>query len=62
MKIKKINLKKSKSKEIKPQYLEKMINHIITEYEKQISNLKELKNKLVSDDLFESDISNENLN
>ena len=55
-------LKKSKSKEIKPQDLEKMINHIITEYEKQLSNLKELKNKLVSDDLFESDISNENLN
>ena len=54
--------KKSKSKEIKPQDLEKMINHIITEYEKQLSNLKELKNKLVSDDLFESDISNENLN
>ena len=54
--------KKSKSKEIKPQDLEKMINHIITEYEKQLSNLNELKNKLVSNDLFESDISNENLN
>ena len=47
-------LKKSKSKEIKSQDLEKMINHIITEYEKQLSNLKELKNKLVSDNLFES--------
>ena len=49
--------KKSKSKEIKPQDLEKMINHIITEYEKQLSNLKELKNKLVSNDLFESEVS-----
>ena len=53
---------KPKAKQIKPQDLEKMINHIITEYEKQLSNLKELKNKLVSDDLFESDISNEILN
>ena len=50
-------LKKSKSKEIKPQDLEKMINHIITEYEKQLSNLKELKNKLVSDNLYESEVS-----
>ena len=50
-------LKKSKSKEIKPQDLEKMINHIITEYEKQLSNLKELKNKLVSDNLYESQVS-----
>ena len=31
-----------------------MINHIITEYEKQLSNLKEMKNKLVSENLFES--------
>ena len=37
--------------------LEKMINQIITEYEKQLSSLKELKNKLVSDNLFESDKS-----
>ena len=49
--------KKSKSKEIKPQDLEKMINHIITEYEKQLSNLKEMKNKLISDNLFESEVS-----
>ena len=37
-----------------------MINHIITEYEKQLSNLKELKNKLVSNDLFESEIPHAN--
>ena len=49
--------KKFKSKEIKPQDLEKMINHIITEYEKQLSNLKEMKNKLISDNLFESEVS-----
>ena len=52
--------KKPKQKEIKPQDLEKMINRIITEYEKQLSNLKELKNKLVSNDLFESETSNAN--
>ena len=34
-----------------------MINHIITEYEKQLSNLKEMKNKIVSNDLFESEVS-----
>ena len=34
-----------------------MINHIITEYEKQLSNLKEIKNKIVSDNLFESELS-----
>ena len=51
---------KPKQKEIKPENLEKMINHIITEYEKQLSNLKELKNKLVSNDLFESEIPNDN--
>ena len=51
---------KTKQKEVKPQDLEKMINHIITEYEKQLSNLKELKNKLVSNDLFESEIPNDN--
>ena len=50
---------KTKQKEVKPQDLEKMINRIITEYEKQLSNLKELKNKLVSNDLFESEIPNE---
>ena len=49
---------KPKQKEIKPENLEKMINHIITEYEKQLSNLKELKNKLVSDNLYESQQSN----
>ena len=48
---------KPKQKEIKPENLEKMINHIITEYEKQLSNLKELKNKLVSDNLYESETS-----
>lgn len=50
---------KPKSQNIKPENLEKMINHIITEYEKQLSSLKELKNKLVSNDLFESDKPNE---
>ena len=50
---------KTKQKEIKPQDLEKMINRIITEYEKQLTNLKELKNKLVSNDLFESEIPDE---
>ena len=49
---------KPKSKNIKPENLEKMINHIITEYEKQLSNLKELKNKLVSENLYESQQSN----
>ena len=44
--------------DVKPETLEKMINQIITEYEKQLSGLKELKNKIVSHDLFESDVSN----
>ena len=62
---------KPKSQNIKPENLEKMINHIITEYEKQLSSLKELKNKLVSKadkvsqanahDLFESDKPNSNI-
>ena len=51
---------KTKQKVVKPQDLEKMINRIISEYEKQLTNLKELKNKLVSNDLFESEVSNEN--
>jgi len=49
------NSKDNKVKEVKPQDLNKVIDHLINEFEKQLSELKELKNKIVSNDLFESE-------
>ena len=49
--------KEPKTKEVKPQDLNKVIDHIINEFEKQLSELKELKNKIVSNELFESEAS-----
>ena len=46
---------KSNKKEIKPTDLNKMIDSLINHYEKQILQLKEMKNKIVSDNLFDSD-------
>ena len=52
-----------KDKEVKPQNLNKVIDHLINEFEKQLNELyglkksltsQELKNKIVSNDLFES--------
>lgn len=43
------------SKYSQPQDLNKVIDHLINEFEKQLSELKELKNKIVSNDLFESE-------
>lgn len=48
---------KSNKKEIKPTDLNKMIDSLINHYEKQILQLKEMKNKIVSDNLFDSDAS-----
>lgn len=47
--------KDDKPKEVKPTDLNKVIDHLINEFEKQLSELKELKNKIVSNDLFESE-------
>ena len=52
--------KKTEKKEVKPQDLNKVIDHLINEFEKQLSELKELKNKIVSNDLFESENPNAN--
>ncbi len=46
---------KSNKKEIKPTDLNKMIDSLINHYEKQILQLKEMKNKIVSDNLFDSE-------
>ena len=43
-----------KDKEVNQQDLNKVIDHLINEFEKQLNELKELKNKIVSNDLFES--------
>ena len=56
------NKKQPKTKENKPRDLNKVIDHLINEFEKQLNELKELKNKIVSDNLFESEISKECLN
>lgn len=48
--------KKNKTqKEVKPEDLEKVIDTLISTYENQLTELKELKNKIVSDNLFESE-------
>ena len=49
--------KPNKNKEIKPADLNKMIDSLISHYEKQILQLKEMKNKIVSDNLYDSDAS-----
>ena len=41
--------------QVNPKDLSKMIDSLINHYEKQISQLKEMKNKLVSDELFDSE-------
>ena len=46
---------KSNKKEIKPTDLNKMIDSLINHYEKQLLQLKEMKNKIVSDNLFDSE-------
>lgn len=61
---------KVEKKEVKPHAFEeclseakdlnKVIDHLINEFEKQLSELKELKNKIVSNDLFESENPNAN--
>ena len=51
------NKETTKSNDIKPEQLEKMVNHIITQYEKQLNDLKDLKDKLISDNLYESSTS-----
>lgn len=48
---------KSNKKEIKPTDLNKMIDSLINHYEKQLTQLKEMKNKIVSEELFDSDAS-----
>ncbi len=47
--------KEQKHKEIKPADLNKMIDSLINHYEKQILQLKEMKNKIVSEELFDSE-------
>ena len=47
--------KQDKPKEIKPKDLNKMIDSMINHYEKQITQLKEMKNKIVSDKLYDSE-------
>ena len=46
---------KSNKKEIKPTDLNKMIDSLINHYEKQLTQLKEMKNKIVSEELFDSE-------
>ena len=49
---------KEKKQEIKPKDLSKMIDSLINQYEKQLTQLREMKNKIVSDQLFDSDHDN----
>ena len=44
--------------EIKPKDIIKMIDSLINHYEKQLSSLKELKNNIVSEELFDSEHNN----
>ena len=53
------NTVKAKAKpEIKPKDIIKMIDSLINHYEKQLSSLKELKNNIVSEELFDSEHNN----
>ena len=53
------NTEKPKPKsEIKPKDIIKMIDSLINHYEKQLSSLKELKNNIVSEELFDSEHNN----
>ena len=45
--------KPNENKEIKPADLNKMIDSLINHYEKQILQLREMKNKIVSEELFD---------
>ena len=56
-KDKEVKPKDVKHKEIKPADLNKMIDSLINHYEKQILQLREMKNKIVSEELFDSDAS-----
>lgn len=47
--------KQNKNKEIKPKDLNKMIDSLINHYEKEIVQLKEMKNKIISDNLYDSE-------
>ena len=44
--------------EIKPKDISKMIDSLISHYEKQLSLLKEMKNKIVSENLYDSEHDN----
>lgn len=48
---------KEKKDKVKPTDLNKIIDHLINEFEKQLSELRELKNKIVSNELYESEKS-----
>ena len=52
----KTNDKKQKSnKKIKPKDITKILDSLINQYEKQLTTLKEMKNKIISDELFDSE-------
>ena len=52
----KTNDKKQKSnKKIKPKDITKILDSLINQYEKQLTTLKEMKNKIISDELYDSE-------
>ena len=52
----KTNDKKQKTnKKIKPKDITKILDSLINQYEKQLTTLKEMKNKIISDELFDSE-------
>ena len=56
--IKPNTVKPKPKSEIKPKDIIKMIDSLINHYEKQLSSLKELKNNIVSEELFDSEHNN----